>query len=493
MLKTISLKKIFSPPNPRHENFFTRLVYDYQNNTFFQDIKANRVLEEYLVGGVVKVRIVEGEDGLYYVIEEPGLASGEAEFLGRILGMGVECESLECLSSMLNGDGGSNGLAGKIYYHYMKITTGYGPLYPILLDPLVEEISLNSSDKRVWIIHRAFNQLGWMKTNMMVGENLVDRLVLSFSRKIRKHVSIASPIAEGLTREGYRVSLVFGSDVSRKGSSIVVRKKPEKPWTITQLINSGVLNSVITAYLWLILDLKGWIIIAGGVGAGKTTLLQGLLNLVPFNKRVVTIEDTPELYLPSEQWDPLVEHLLPIDSGQSIDMYHLLRVSLRRRPDYIVVGEVRGVEARLLVQASRLGHGVLNTIHGDSPDSVLKRLTAYPISIPRNLLGNIWSIIVVEQTSYGRKVIRVSEVTEEVDLVDVALFENGVFKPVEIGELASRSARLTSKLGVRTVERELAERSIFLERLVARGVFDEKDLMREINGFYRARVLPAGS
>jgi len=214
---------------------------------------------------------------------------------------------------------------------------------------------------------------------------------------------------------------------------------------------------------------------------------------VPFNKRVVTIEDTPELYLPSEQWDPLVEHLLPIDSGQSIDMYHLLRVSLRRRPDYIVVGEVRGVEARLLVQASRLGHGVLNTIHGDSPDSVLKRLTAYPISIPRNLLGNIWSIIVVEQTSYGRKVIRVSEVTEEVDLVDVALFENGIFKPVEIGELASRSARLTSKLGVRTVERELAERSIFLERLVARGVFDEKDLMREINGFYRARVLPAGS
>jgi Type IV secretory pathway, VirB11 components, and related ATPases involved in archaeal flagella biosynthesis len=320
MLKALSLKKIFSSSNPRHEDFFTRLVHDYQENTFFQEIKASRVLEEYLVGGVVKVRIVEGEDGLYYVVEEPGLAPGEAEVLGRILGIGVECETLECISSMLDGDGGSNGLASRLYYHYMKITTGYGPLYPILLDPLVEEISLNSSDKRVWVIHRAFNQLGWIKTNMMVGENLVDRLVLSFSRKIRKHVSIASPIAEGLTGEGYRVSLIFGSNVSRKGSSIVVRKKPEKPWTITQLINSGVLNSLITAYLWLVLELKGWIIIAGGVGAGKTTLLQGLLNLVPFNKRVITIEDTPELYLPSDQWDPLVESVLSLDSGQSIDM-----------------------------------------------------------------------------------------------------------------------------------------------------------------------------
>ncbi|AFK50721.1 type II secretion system protein E [Thermogladius calderae 1633] len=496
MFKNLLALGMFSQATYKQKNFFSKLVQDYLSSTIYDKVEVNKVFEEYTVGGVVKVLVAEGGDGfLYYLVEEPPLDETEVEVLGHVLSKGVECVDVECLTTEVNGKlkGLSKESVSRVYYHYAKIVTGYGPLYPILLDPLVEEVALNSLDRRVWVIHRTISHYGWVKTNLLVREGFVDKVALSLSRKVKKHVSLASPIAEGLTKEGYRVSVIFGGDVSRKGSSVVIRKRPEKPWTLTQLINQGVLNSLIAAYLWLVIELKGWVIVAGGVGAGKTTLLQGLLNLIPYNRRVVTIEDTPELFLSSEQWDPLVERVSVIDPGTNIDMYGLLKASLRRRPDYIVVGEVRGVEARVLVQASRLGHGVLNTIHGDSPDSVLKRLTAYPISIPKNLLGNIWSIVIVEQTGYGRRVTRVSEITEKVDVVDVAWFERGVFKPLDVGEMASRSLRLEDRMGARGLVKELTERSLFLERLVSNGVFEETKLARMINEFYRSRGLLGGN
>ncbi|WP_440060091.1 type II/IV secretion system ATPase subunit [Thermogladius sp. 4427co] len=468
-------------------DFYEKLILDYLRKANSINIAGGQVLESYGLGYGVKIEIVRNGEILFYVVREPEITDAEIRVLSDAMAFDANYAGLDDFKKFLENkySGRIRLEAEKLWYFYKKVESGYGPLYPILLDPLVEEVSLNSRDGSIWVYHRVYNQLGWLKTNITVESRLVDRLVLGLSRKIGRHVSISNPIAEGLTNEGYRVSIVYGDEVSRKGSSIVIRKKPEKPWTITQLINEGVLSSLLAAYLWLVIELKGWVIVAGGVGAGKTTLLQSLLNFIPPTRRVITIEDTPELSLSSEQWDPLVER--SYTASNTIDMYSLLKASLRRRPDYIVVGEVRGIEARLLVQASRLGHGVLNTIHGDSPDSVLKRLVSYPISIPRNLLGNIWTIVVIAQTELGRRVVNISEVTEEVDVTDIGWYENGLFKPLEVSELASKSTRLRSRLGLRNVEEELKARSIFLQKLVSNGVFDERDLSREIIGFYNNR------
>ncbi len=458
-------------------------------------IKTTSIVEEYSIGDIITIYIVKINNELKYVIREPSFNDEIIEAITELFIENPNCKSNECIQNTLASMDDDE--IAKMYskqplqinYYYQKITSGYGPLYPLILDPNIEEISLSSDDGYVHIINYKYSWYGWMSTNIYLSEQLVDRLVLSIARRMGKHVSIVQPVAEGLTPEGLRVSLTYGREVSRKGSSIVIRKKPLYTWTITRLINNKMLTSMIAAYLWLVLEMRGSILIVGGMSSGKTTLLQGLLTLMQPTRRVVTIEDTPEINGSTGLWDPLVERNVSIGEGLNISMYDLLKFSLRRRADYIVVGEVRGREARLLIQASRLGHGVLATMHSDDASSAIERLIAPPISIPKNMLSSIWCIVVVENINGFRRVRSVYEVDNKIRLNELIRIKgNGLYEPRSIKEIAEKTVRLGNIIDYEELIGELSDRTVFLEKLVSNGVFNIEDLSRELMKYYLSSV-----
>ncbi len=469
------------------------IVRTYINESYVTPLKIVDVLEKYVIDDVVIVIIGRLKNKIIYSINEPMYNEDTIEAITKLYIANPNCTDNYCIQetiSSLNDDKLMEIYTEQsvsINYYYRKLVSGYGPIYPLIKDSYIEEISANSSDSEVQVIHRKYSWYGWISTNIKVNKEAIDRLVLRLARKMGKHISIAQPVAEGLTEDGLRISLTYSKEVSRKGSSFVIRKKPSTPWSITKLIDMGMLNSLIATYAWLILELRGSILIVGGMSTGKTTLLQGLLTLIPPTRRVVTIEDTPEISGTTGYWDPLVERVVSIGDSINIDMYDLLKFSLRRRADYIVVGEVRGREARLLIQASRLGHGVLATIHGENADSVIERLVAPPISIPKNLLSSIWSIIVLENVQGHRRVKFVYEIDKKIRIHEV--FRRmpggkGGYIPRDPVELVKKTIRLAELLDEETLVSELVERASFLDRMVARGIFDLPRLGEELMKFY---------
>lgn len=364
----------------------------------------------------------------------------------------------------------------------LVLASGLGLVLPLVLDPYIEDIYVTKSRDRVHVVHNLMSWIGWIETNIRVDPQNVDRLVLAISRRAGKHISIVNPLAEGTLHGSLRVSLVYGDSVSPTGSSIVIRKKGGREWTITKLIAEGTITPVMASYLWIILENKGWIIIGGHVGAGKTSLLQGLLTLIPPNKKIISIEDTPEIGFSTGLWEPLVERSEVFTNSPTIDSYTLLKFALRRRPDYVVIGEVRGIEARLLVQASRLGHGVLNTIHADSPESVIKRLISPPISIAKNLLNNIWTIVIVGMDQQGRRrIVSVSEVTDDISLHGVC---SGRIESCDLENIIYGSYKLRRLYETEKLRRELERKVFFLEKLVEEKVYTAEEIADRLLSFY---------
>lgn len=377
-------------------------------------------------------------------------------------------------------------------YYVEKALSGYGPLYPLVVDDNIEEIALEGYHANVSVIHRLV-PARWVDVDLKLDAATVDSIVLQLARKAGRIVSMVSPYAEGLTSEGYRVAVTFMREVSRFGSSFVIRKYPEKPVTIADMIASRILSPLMAAYLWLLVEAQMFLIIIGGMGAGKTTLLQALTAFIPPYYRVITIEDTPELKLANPHWDSLVTRAsLPGESLTEIGLEELLKFALRRRAEYIIVGEVRGREARLLAQAAALGHGCMTTFHADSPEAAVLRLQMEPISLPQLFLRIVAAFIHIKRIPvYGGKVKRrVYTITEVQDDELVTLFtwnpHDDSFNPSTPSEVLKSSRKLEEawvKLGVphNELERELEKRAELLEKLA--GV-EPDQFYKAITRFY---------
>ncbi|MEM1695257.1 MAG: type II/IV secretion system ATPase subunit [Desulfurococcaceae archaeon] len=466
--------------DPTTSNILNMLLENQLKGYIIENVSLDSILYTYSLHNVVEISVGEHGNEVFYVVKEPMydkevLAQVTRELSSRVFS---DEQVISSIKTMLEKKE-----LKPTDYVYFKVTSGLGPLTPLVLDPHVEDIHLSKSSGRIYVVHNSFSWIGWLKTNIVVKPELVDQLVLALSRRAGKHISLVQPLVEGSLEGVLRASLVYSGSIAQLGSSIVLRKKSGATHTITKLINEGTISSAVAAYLWLVIENKGWIVIAGHVGSGKTTLLQALLSLIPRNKKIITIEDSPEVYVQSELWDSFVENHEVFSRLPQVDAFALLKFALRRRADYIVIGEVRGVEARLLVQASRLGHGVLNTIHADGAQSVLERLMASPISIPKNLLGNIWTIVLTELVGKTRKVVSITEVNSDVELVEIC----SSFVPCSLENIAQRSVRLAKIYNSEELYQELARRAIFLEKLVSEGVFAPEALARRLFEFYAGR------
>ncbi len=271
----------------------------------------------------------------------------------------------------------------KLAYYLARDLHGYGEIDSLVRDPWVEDIVGDGGGIPVYIFHRKHE---WLRTTITLDIESMEKIVKLLAFRARRNINVATPIVEGnLKPEGFRVHLTLGV-VSGKGSTFTIRKYTAKPLTLADLVRLRSIDERIAGYFWLAVDHITSMLIAGPMGSGKTTLLNAIAMMIKPEAKVVTLEDTPELRLPQENWVPMYTRPSFEPGVKDIDLFELLKSSLRQRPEYVIVGEIRGAEAYTFFQAITIGHGGLGTIHGESIEQVVRRLQTPPMNVPRELI-----------------------------------------------------------------------------------------------------------
>lgn len=281
--------------------------------------------------------------------------------------------------------------------------TGYGLLEGFFLDPNIINVHV-MAEKPIQVIHRV---RGKINTNIMLTHEDTKELALRMAARAGKPLSEALPLASFIEpRYEARVTVIYASDITmRKNIIIDIRKQPENPWTILKLINYGSLSFEEVAFLWLMVKYKVPVIIVGEIMTGKTTLATALASLIPPDARVLTAEDAPEFRIPILYWTRTMTR----EFGEyKVSFFDLIKTGVRLSVDYIIIGEIRGEEAREWAHSILLGHGAITTFHAESPESALLRLLSPPISVDPHVIAllNVFVKTNVVEKSTGEKVFR---------------------------------------------------------------------------------------
>jgi len=297
----------------------------------------------------------------------------------------------------------------------MVINEMYGlkELESLIGDRRLEEVVINSANLPVSVYHR---KLGWLKSNMqMEGEGDTENYAAQIARKVGRQISLLTPILDARLSTGDRANATL-YPISAHGNTITLRLFSKNPWTIITFLKKeyNTMTLEMAALLWQAMQYEMNLIIAGGTASGKTSALNGLLALLQPFQRVVTIEDTRELALPKYQWNwvPLVTRPPNPEGLGEVTMLDLLVNSLRMRPDRIVMGEIRRKkEAEVLFEAMHTGHSVYSTLHADTGQQVIKRLTEPPIEIPPSELDSV-HLLLVQYRDRRKNIRRTLELSE---------------------------------------------------------------------------------
>jgi flagellar protein FlaI len=382
-----------------------------------------------------------------------------------------------------------------LIYYVERDTVGFDKLHAIMLDPNVEDISCDGVGIGVYVYHRD-PRFASVQTN--VSFDSVDELntfVSKLAQKSNKTISIAEPLLDASLPDGSRIQATLGTDIARRGSNFTIRKFTEKPLTPTHILRYKTMDSTQLAYLWLAVEGGQTILISGGTATGKTALLNALSLFIRPELKVVSIEDTAELRLPLPHWIPHVARAPLSIKGKigEVTLFDLLKSSLRQRPDYLVLGEVRGKEAFVLFQQVATGHPALATMHAATIPQLIDRLVTPPISLPPGLLENIDIIVFLTLSRLkGSYVRRAENITEVTGLEDNKPATNSVFEwraASDTFDIVGKSVSLreiAKKAGVpeESVSAELFRRKAVLDWMLERGIFDYKDVGRIISMYY---------
>jgi len=317
----------------------------------------------------------------------------------------------------------------KIMYFLFTEFMGYGIIDPLMHDSNLEDVSCDGPHASLFVYHRKYDSIE--ADIKFDDESKLDGFVTRIAQICGRHISIADPLLDATMPDGSRIQLTLGREVTTRGSSFTIRKFKESPMTPPDLIDFHTYSTSIAAYLWLAAENNKNLIFAGGTASGKTTSMNAIALFIPPETKIVSIEDTRELNLPHPNWIAGVtrETFTGGESG-SIDMYDLLRAALRQRPEYLLVGEVRGEEAYVLFQAMSTGHTTFSTMHADSVQSVVHRLENPPINVPRIMLQALDIVIIQVQVRVGEERVRRAKSVTEIVGVDARtgeLLTNEVF------------------------------------------------------------------
>jgi len=384
----------------------------------------------------------------------------------------------------------------KLTYYIIRDFIGYAKIDPLMKDHLIEDVSADGVNIPIYVWHKLYESL---PTNIIFkDETELNSFIIRLAYLAGKNISIASPILDASLPDGSRVQLTYGNEVTRRGPTFTIRRFRVDPLTISDLIAFNTISSEMAAYLWYIIENRASVIVAGGVAAGKTTMINCLSMFIKPEMKIVSVEDTQELNLPHENWIPSVVRLgfgQEDKKGGTITLFDLLKAAVRQRPDYIIVGEVRGEEAYTLFQAMATGHLGMSTIHAESVEAVINRLESEPMNIPKPLIAMTDVIMVMTRTEMEEKPARrVNTATEiaELDPKTKNILTQEVFrwnpredKFVFLGNSTILEENM-KKLGINEegIRRELHRRKTVLEWMVRKGVRRHNDVANIIREYY---------
>ena len=309
----------------------------------------------------------------------------------------------------------------EFFYYIMRDFLGYGVLDVFMKDPNIEDISCDGEAIPLYVWHKFYENL---QTSVSLTKEELNSVILRLAYRTGYQVTVSNPILDGDLPDGSRAHIALG-EVSKRGGSFTIRKFSEKPFTVVDLINFGTMSAEVAAYFWIMIENFRSMMISGATASGKTTLLNAIAMFIFPESKICTIEETREIRLPHENWVPLVSRQVFHEGIKEITLFDLLKSSLRQRPDYIVVGEVRGQEAYTFFQAIGTGHGGLCTIHSDSIETSVKRLLTKPMDVPLMLMGLMQVGVHISRVRVGgettRRVVEIKEtigIDEETEKVE---------------------------------------------------------------------------
>jgi flagellar protein FlaI len=383
-----------------------------------------------------------------------------------------------------------------INYYLERDIAGFGKIDPFLSDSYVEDISCNGVNRPIYLWHRKYENI---KTNLsFADEEELDSFIMRLAHKAGKHVSIAFPMVDATLPGKHRLAIYYKKEVTPLGTSFTIRKFREDPLTVIDLIQNETLNLEVAAYLWLLIENKFSCMIIGSTGAGKTTSLNAIAGLIHPQHKIITVEEVAEINLPRENWVSTISRagFGTEDAGQ-IPLYDLIRSAVRHRPDWIIVGEIRGEESYVLFQALATGHGGLCTMHAEDPETAIKRLTQPPMNIPSSIIPLMHCAISIKHVKapvlveYGkrvsrRKFVRVSEIESSNRINDIFVWDSSSdnYKADLSNSFLFRKMGEKWSLPFNYIHEEFERRKEVLAYLVEKNIRSYHNVAKFLNEFY---------
>jgi flagellar protein FlaI len=475
------------------------------------EVEINPVLDPY---SFVRIRYDNTASEYLYEVIEPTLSEDERSLLDVLKSALIMTLNLTPLSTPKEKEAivkeGAEELMRKfgislnpismerIFYYLRRDFIGYGVIDPMMVDLNVEDCSCDGVDIPLFIFHRKY---GSIRSNVrFVKEVELDSFVIWLAQKCGKHISVADPLLDATIPDGSRLNATLGKHVTKRGSSFTIRRFKENPFTPIDLLKFKTMSTDMMAYLWTATEYGSSMLVCGGTASGKTTTLNAILLFIPPQMKIVSIEDTRELNLPHENWIPALTREgfggKKSSATGGIDMFDLLTSALRQRPQYLMVGEVRGKEAYVVFQAMATGKTAYSTFHAEDVQAMVHRMENDPINLPRALLTALDIVLLQAQVKVGTKMTRrVKSLTEIVgmDPETGELITNSVYTWNPADDTFNFSGHSYVYEKVRTIrnwspremEREVKRRVDILEYMKKSGFDNYRRVAKIISAYYK--------
>ncbi|MFP8889799.1 type II/IV secretion system ATPase subunit [Natrialbaceae archaeon A-CW2] len=309
----------------------------------------------------------------------------------------------------------------KLRYQLQRDIVGLGPLEPVMVDTANEDIHV-IGPHQCYIDHGTY---GMLQATVDFGSSEeFEQWLRNMGERMNHPVSDSDPVIDATLPDGSRINIIYSDDVSVQGPSLTIRQGEEVPLTILQITKWGTLSPELSAYLWLCMENEQTVFVVGETASGKTTTLNAMLSFIPRDAKIYTAEDTAEVVPPHNTWQQLLTREGTGDDNADVDMFDLVAAALRSRPDYIIVGEVRGAEGQMAFQAAQTGHPVILTFHASDIVSMIQRFTGNPINVPETFMDNCDVALFQNRVKQGDDILR--RVTSVQEIEGYSDYEGGV-------------------------------------------------------------------
>ena len=388
----------------------------------------------------------------------------------------------------------------SIRYRLNRDIVGFGPLEPIMRDDQNEDIHVIGPHE-THVDHATF---GMLPTTVDFGTpSEFDNWLKNMGERMGDPISDSNPIVDSTMPDGSRINIIYSEDVSLKGPSLTIRQGTEVPLSMMQITHWGTLSPMMAAYLWICLENEQTVFVVGETASGKTTTLNASFSFIPRDSKIYTAEDTAEVIPPHDTWQQLLTREGMGDEDAEVDMFDLVAAALRSRPDYIIVGEVRGAEGRMAFQAAQTGHPVMLTFHASDIVTMIQRFTSEPINVPETFMGIADVALFQNRVKQGDDVLRRVTSVQEIEgyssemggVVTRQVFE---WDPVEDEHtfkgmnnsyvLEEQIAPLLGYADTRQIYETLNHRAEVVERMIQEGILGYHEVNDAIESFQRDGV-----